>query len=904
MTQASGTTAMATAGSRAGLCDAIGVLERMGREPRVRLALAEAEFRIAIAPETEPAEAIERLRRAIFHDPFLPKLYLHLGRLLHRSGKHRAALSEYRQAVQLAPSSRRAHLLMALALLELDRPEQELGHALVRALSQDSAEELRTAVADLDALIDDQSSGEAHKGGPHSKRTRRRPRRPPPDGQAGDSARDKAGPTATDTWRVGLVEQLSRQKPDRTQIAKHLDTGSAQIHEGGGLAEYAAACVLMIASGDPPAEVRKLAKMAGVDRETDHPAVAMLDAVLNLAETNDLAVFVAAAAEHLQRRLLPPELVCWLHFSKDVAKAGQPVVESVRLLDSYPEEVRALDCFRELRIAVLDEHARRAWAGERFAEARLLWREAAALDPYRVPVAVNLALLAARTRSVEDYGPAWERLAEVLYLHAAGARDVQLFLEDRKALHLALSQQSLHRHCPQTSGPDKPSRNELANWIADANALEVWLLQWDLYYLNARLHFRSPLHLLGQPRDASTESLVEARDVLVSHVDSVLPKQSWAGLGVFCDLVRAHVNEAFQHALDPVNRVRDAYYELEKPQAEALADETLKRMLLLRRLMHTLLHQDSARRIRLGCSIARREFVLPLAALQQLCVDRGLIGHDDELYDIFETDLIGLASNWDRPEPTESDWSARLGALDECVRVLSHRLELRWLRCLLLYQAGWRREAYTSALEALDLPVPPKHAETAHDLRTKLIELIDHVGYLEIPEALRQPRDAASAEKTVAAARQALPLFPRSATLRALLANLLVQLGGEARMREAVEVLTDGIESALSDGQRLELETQLASTRSAAATEAVRKQVRDLVQPAMDRVQHAVDGLREAPGHPAVQATLEVVRQAISDVSRGLDAARVAELTDEERQLDDALSHLRRLERQLGNSEE
>lgn len=904
MTGRGGTTASATADSRTRLVDAIGELARMDREPRVRLALAEAEFRIAVAAETEPEEAIERLRKAISHDPFLPKLYLHLGRLLHRSGQHRAALSQYRQAVRLAPSSRRAHLLIALALLELGQAEQELGQALISALSQNSAQELRTVVADLDALTDEQSSRESRPGEPLANRTRRRQRRTTPGSRASENAAEKADRPATDTWRVALVEQLSRREPVRAEIAAHLDAGSAGIRERNGLTEYAAACVLMIVSGDSPADVRKLAKAATINRETRDPAVALLDAVLDLAETDDPAAFVAAAAEHLRRGRICSELVCWLHFSKYIAAAGQPAAESVRLLDSYPEDLSALDCFRELRVAVLDEHARRAWAAEGFAEARLLWREAAALDPYRVPVALNLALLAARTKSAEDYGPAWERVAELLYLHAAGAGDVQLFAEDRVTLHRTLSQQSLHRYCPQTSGPDKPGREELENWLADTEALEVWLSEWDLYYFNARLRFRSPVHLLGQPRDASTESLTQARDVLVRHVDSAMAERNWAGVGVFCELARAQVNEAFEHALDPIDRARDPYYELEKPEAEALADEILQRVLMLRRLMQALVLQESAHRILLGCSIAGREFALPRAALQQLCVDRGLIGQDDELFEIFEADLIGLAANWDKPEPTESSWNTRVAALDECVRLLPHRLELHVLRCDLLYKAGRRPEAYASALMALDLPVPSKHAETAGNLRTSLVKMIDHLGYLEIPEPLRQPTNVATAERTVAAARAALARFPRSATLRGMLANLLAQLGGEDRTREAIQVLEDGIESALSDEQRQELQTQLASTREVIATEAARTQVRNLAQPALDRVQQALDNLRDAPGRSAVQATLQVVRDAIADVSRAITAAKAAGLTDEKSQLDDALFQLIQLERQLEASEE
>jgi tetratricopeptide (TPR) repeat protein len=887
--------AMTATADRRRLCDAIAELERRDRGPAVRLALAEAEFRLAIAPGTEPAEAMARLRRAISYDPFLPKLHLHLGRLLHRSGKHTAALSAYRHAVSLAPSSRRAHLLMALALLELGKREQELGQSLIDALVRGESEQLRVVVAELDALAEEQSSPDTHKPDTAGKRTRARSRRASP----GDAKPTNAN-AAKDLWRVALAEQLSRAKPVRGQVAGHLDTGSMHARKGDSMAEYATTCVLMAALGEPPAQVRKLARAAGADAEAGHLAFTMLEAVLDLAETADPAKFVLAAAEHLRHGLIPAELVVWLHFSKFADPEKRSALESIRLLDSYPDTVGHLDCFRELRLAVLDGHAHRAWAEERFTEAKLLWREASALDPHRVAVAINLALLAARTRSAADYRPAWERLAEVLYLHAAGAGEVQLLLGERKALHLALSQQSEHRHCPRASGPDRPSREELERWLADADTLGVWLREWDLYYLNARLHFRSPLHLLGQPKDASPEALTEAREALLRHIDAALTTETWAGIAVFCELARAQVHEAFRLAVEPLERARDPYYELEKAQAEALAGEMLERVLLLRKLMQVLIRRESGSEFPLGCSIARRQFALPRAALQRHCVDKGLIESDEQLFDILETDLVALASHWDRPEPTAADHPKLLAAFDESVRHAPDRLELRALRCRLLVKAERRQEAYDSAREALDLAPRPGRAETTEEIREALVQLIDHVGYLEVPEPLRQPRDQAGAEKTVAACRKALGKFPLSATLRRMLAHLLVQLGGEQRAGEAIEVLKTGIDQALNDARRRELQQDLGSIRE----EAARAHIRELAQRSTDRVKEAVEGVDASVDRQTMRAVLDVVRQAKADLSRLLGEAETAGFGDVQRHIDGALAELRRLERQLDDSEE
>lgn len=159
-------------------------------------------------------------------------------------------------------------------------------------------------------------------------------------------------------------------------------------------------------------------------------------------------------------------------------------------------------------------------------------------------------------------------------------------------------------------------------------------------------------------------------------------------------------------------------------------------------------------------------------------------------------------------------------------------------------------------------------------------------------------------EKTAAAAKTALRLFPHSVPPRMVLASLLVRLGGEARMAEAITVLTDGIGSALNDDQRLMLEEQLGSIRGAAAAAAARKQVEDLVEPAMNRVRDAVKRLGDESDRSAVRDALQVVREAIADVSQGFNMARTAGLTGEQGQLESALAQLRRLERQLASSEE
>jgi tetratricopeptide (TPR) repeat protein len=850
---------------------AIADLSRHDDQPSARLAIAEAQFRLAIDPGTAPAEAIGLLRTAAMYDPFQPKLFLHLGRLLHKAGRHFAALLEYRRAVRLAPTSRRVHLLLALSLLELGKPEQELAQAMIKALTSGSTDALAAIVADLDALLDRHGSARA---------PRKRPSRP--------SSQDA---DATDLWRFALVEQLSRPKPVRAQVAAYLNTGSAQTKNADGFSEYATACVLMLVNGESPAKVRALAGSAD-SPDPQHPANRLLDAAITLAEIQDPSAFVSTAVEYLATRALPVEFVCWTHFTKYGADGSLPVVDALRLLNGYPDDIRGLECFQELELAVLDGYARKAWAEERFTEARLLWRETIALDPYRVPVAINLALLAARTKSIEEYGPAWARLAELLYLHAAGAGDVQLMLEDRKTLHRALSQNSQQKYCMLTSSHTTARDEEIGAWLADTDALEAWLQEWDRYYLNARLGFRSPTHLLGVPQEVTREALAAARDRFVEHVDTAFRTLNWAGINVFCDLAVASANDAYQQR----SRGRDEYYELEKAQADVLTDEISRRGVLLRRMLHALAEDKTECRLELGYTIARHQFSLPWHVLQPLFVERNLIDPETDLVRIAEASLIYLAAQWKHPTPTNDlEWSRRLEALDKCIELLPHRLPLRVFRCRLLYDSGNPDDAYAEALEVLKLPV----LEDDIDSRDALVELLGLIGYTAIPETLRAPSDMAGLEETAVAAREALERFPHSGTLRMHLATVLASLGGDERIAEANGLLQEGAESALTDEQRARFEATLTWTGEAADRDVARRQIRQLVIPAMDRASKAVEKFNLIRNSETARQSLDIVRKALDDVATALTIAEQAGLPNEVTRLENHLDQLGELEGEL-----
>jgi tetratricopeptide (TPR) repeat protein len=868
---------MSVVRAREALLDSLAGLRDQESTPQVRLAIAEAEFRLAVDPDTDRDEAIARLRAAITQDPFLPKLNLHLGRLLHQAGKHRAALVEYRQVLRMAPSNRRAHVLFALALLELDKDERTIGQSVLTALNSDAPDSLPAAVAAFDELV------------------RRQGTEAKPDARPAREAKTRAANrSAPDVWQTSLVEQLSRAKPQRGQVRAHLDVGAARARDGSAVAEFAVACVLLLVAGDSPRDVRKTGP-SGID----HPAVALLEAALELAEAETPETFVELAVARLDSGVLPVELVCWLHFSRYGPDSGLPPADVVRLLDAYPD----VECVRELRLSVLDGLARAAWTDERLAEARLLWRESAALDPHRVPLAVNLALLAARTKSVDDYGPAWSRLTELMYLHAAGTGELTLLLDERRTLHLALSQQSRSRHCAPSNSP-YPSDAELAAWVADVEAIEVWLREWDLYYLNERLNFRSPAHLLGVPQNATAEEVDAARDAFVRSVDSTLRGQDWAGVTVFRDLVVDRVREAHAVASDPAEQARDAYRDLEKPRAARLADEALRRGLLLRNMIRELSAKKSAHQLALGVEMARRQLTLPWTVLTPICVERGLISEDDDLVGIFQVDLVNLAVHWEEPTATTpEEWDERVTALGECVALVPDRLEFAVLHSRALVAAERPDEGYAAAVAALDRQAAADDEE-ARSLRPVLVGVVDSIAEAAIPAHLRSPRDPASARRTLAAGRSALERYPRSGSLRRAMADILLQLGSEAFVREAIELLSDAIDLALDDDDRIKSETKLAATHGAAAEAAVRAQIEKLTEPANARVNEAVEELRRDSGPEAIAAARLALREAMTAVGEAMAMAERAGFTDDVTRLAEQLEQLRIAESNLSHDGE
>jgi hypothetical protein len=872
-------------GRRARLLNAIASLEASEKGARRLIALAEAEFRLAMLPGIDSAEAIDRLRRAINYDPLHPKFFLHLGRLRQENGDYAGALHDYRRAVRLAPASHRARLHLALVLLELEDGERQLGRALLEALARGSEEKIAELIKDLDALI---ANRIAAAGGTDTRASAVKPRRANESGNREES--DLQGRDGS--WRILLLEQLSRPKPPK-QIDKLLAAGARCINGQQGLAEYAIACLCLMLDGR---DVDSLPGNGNLRSHGGHAAIQLLEATSALAKIEEPRAFVEQAVRELEAKVLPAEVVCWLHYSKFGPDTSQPVAEALALLDAYPPGLIQHHCFQELRLTTLDGYARKAWAEGRFDRAQLLWREASSLDSQRTAIAHNLALLAAQTRSRDDYAAAWNRSAELRYLRAAALSDVRVDVDDRRALHVAFVQQIRQRYCGESKSRQQPPQDEeLLAWLTDGDALEIWLREWDLYYLNSRLKFRSPVHMLGVPRDASPEVTADGRDALLHQVESLLRGKPWSGINIFCDLSAALVNDAFERASDLVQRARDSYYDYEKPEADALAEETIERGRLLHDMMRLLTNEPRPANLRLGCTITRHQLLLPWAILQPMCADRGMVERDVDLLKIWESDLLNVAVAG-RSEPTsDRELSEQLSALDECIAILPQRIELRLLCCQLLLTAKRNDDAYSVALDALAALSEADDLAGAGDIEQNLLTIIDNVAFEAIPEHLRQPESLEVAEETLREGRSVLDRYPRSASLRSYLTRIMIQIADADHTKAAIELLDQGLDLALNEEQTKDFQDLLSKARrQLGVAEAMEK-----VKAASNQVNNAVARINQNASADAIRGAQQAVATAIEAAEEAVARAEKAGLEEIGEQARNFLAQMREVQRKL-----
>src|SRR5215472_5937202 len=116
-------------------------------------ALAELYFRLAVSPDTDVDEGIELLRRALRIDPFHPRNFFHLARLLHSNGDPLEAAVQYREGLKLTPRSHRMYAHLAMCLADLGGDEQELGERILQSVAAGDDPSLNDLGIRVDAAL-------------------------------------------------------------------------------------------------------------------------------------------------------------------------------------------------------------------------------------------------------------------------------------------------------------------------------------------------------------------------------------------------------------------------------------------------------------------------------------------------------------------------------------------------------------------------------------------------------------------------------------------------------------------------------------------------------------------------------------------------------------------------------
>ncbi len=589
---------------------------------------------------------------------------------------------------------------------------------------------------------------------------------------------------------------------------------------------------------------------------------------------------------------MPPELGYYIHYEKCGHKKSLSPLEAFELLRSYPKNIQEQPGFQDLRIAVLDGYARSFWADERFNHAKVLWGEIASLDPFNIAVEHNLALLAARTRARDLYSSAWSHAAELRYLHAAAAGDVQVLLDERKALHQVLVQQSKQRFAKD---PQKLTPEEITAWVDDQEALEVWLREWNLYYINARLSFQSPVHLLGISRDADDQTLSYARDSLLQLVHRSLESCSWSGIKTFCTLAQQQIEQAAETARDPVLRTRDPYYEPESAQANELLQETVGRVLLMHQIMTHLLNCADEEGIMLGCVVGQHLLALPLRIVEQVFKDQGQLERDQDFVDIVSNLLLSLVMKDDPKSKTPAQIDARVEALDECLAFDPENKSLKMVRLQLLLLAKRNEQVYEdaaallNALPTLESAPDPEARSQLEEQRTNLQNIIDNAALSTLSEETLNPQSLQEAEQTIEAGQAALRCFPLAQGLRKHLVDLMQQIG---KSQEASELLQVGLETVTDAEERSRLEEE--ADQLAAAGE-----VETLLQEAAREVNEAYERFTQEHNQANLQTLQAAVGNAIPKVKRARQLAKDKKLDSQLKQADQLLGQYQDLQNQF-----
>lgn len=888
-----------------------------------RIALAEAYFRLAVLPGAELEEAVDFLEKAYQLDPQHPKLAYHLGRLAHLMGDFPSAARHYRQALRLSPENQRAAAHLGLALLESGNAEKEIGQSLLDALGRGQPTGVKDALSALDELLaggadgatgrnDAQAgAGEAGASGgagggagggakPGAKpgSPALRPSRSAEKGYAPENIRWKA------IWKTLAAEQISRPAPDLKLLKEQLQPALKEAQEDN-ISAAAILCAVMLLDPALKSYALELAQAQPFTAHDGRPARILLQHAVELARCAAPAQALELADQLWRAEALPEDyLVAFLHTLLR-PESGMTAAQALSLLETVHSDLRQREAFKELRLALLDGHANHASNRAAYDEAHLLWRAALELAPARVNLAHNLALLAARTRDVDHYPRYWNMAAELRYLLAAAANNPHVHLKDRIALHKGFVQQS-YQSC---LNPEKRIREQkpeaVSKWMADHLALTTWMEEWELYYLNARLQYRSAVHMLGVSRDASPELVDAAAQALKNLLERALKPKNWAGAQAFSAMTVDAIQQAAALAKDDAKKARDAHYEPEKASATELVHEAIEHGFGLFHLLQQVKSVPGGG-LELGMQIGAHLMALPWKILQPVCIARGYIGEDDDLEKIFTSYLLEMVMS--APENGGANKSAaastaemekKLQAMDAMAAWLPGQPLLAYKRGELLFQLKRYDECYRLAVASLEsLAASTDEAGEDGNLQAAFAELIEGAALHDIPEHIFQPSKKEDMEAGAKLGQERLKSYPHSAQLHLLAATRLLFLAkDEPDVKKVVELLKDGLKNAFTPRQREQLEKTLEEAQGRLKTIGVSAEISRLLEEAAHSVQECIANVQQ--GRTSLEDAAKTVDKALATAEKARKQAEKHDLESELEQAQGLISQLQELKRKF-----
>jgi hypothetical protein len=277
-----------------------------------------------------------------------------------------------------------------------------------------------------------------------------------------------------------------------------------------------------------------------------------------------------------------------------------------------------------------------------------------------------------------------------------------------------------------------------------------------------------------------------------------------------------------------------------------------------------------------------------------------LLKSDLDLTKAFVNNLLALLLKAGSEKGSDREVEESLSALDDCIRVLPRRVELKLGRCKLLLSASKNLEAYLSALESLPFLIDISDEKERNILESNFMGVIEGAATSELPERLRQPDTLEAAKETLKEGRRVIERFPRAAGLRSFLASILVQLGDTAHIEEAIKLLEEGVKLALNEEQKKEMETLLEQARGRVKTAAVLQEIKELLERASNSVNSALQQLQRGASLKALEDAKRVVDDAIRDATRAKDLSRKSVIDYAEQQADSLIADLKQVQERLG----